>query len=333
MGCHMGTKGVVLGGGSYISAGKVDFALAIIDLDAAAPEAELLSLGFLAHGLTIDPLDATRAALFEKQGPGACVVDLARRRVVAPIPTTPTRKFYGHGAFSSDGSLLYATESLVDRAFEGALVVRDARTLAELGLVPTHGVAPHDCQLIDDGTTMVVANGGGPLDGAAPSVTFVDLASGRLLEHVAVTPGGDLAVVSAPRDGSPNPNRELGAVTLRPRGGDAVTMDRPAQVVQRMLGETLSVVVHEVDGVVLATHPLGDCVSMWRLADASFLGTLELSGPRGVAISLDGAWSLVSHMAGRSVRLTAFSTTTSEPVGVYVDPSFTSGSHIHVHAL
>ena len=62
MHCHMGTKGGVLGGGSYVSAGEVEFALAIIDLDAPAPEAELLSLGFPAHGLTIDPLDATRAA-------------------------------------------------------------------------------------------------------------------------------------------------------------------------------------------------------------------------------------------------------------------------------
>lgn len=342
----MGTRGHILGGGSYIADGTQRFALAVVDLDAPAPEAELIPLGFLAHGIAIDPGDPTRAAVFEKKGPGACLVDLRARRVLRPIPTPPARRFYGHGAFSADGKLLYATESLVERAFAGVLVVRDARTLTELGTVPTHGASPHDCQLVDGGRTMVVANGGGSIDGGdAASVTYVDLASERLLErvlldsprfnagHVAVTAAGDLALVSAPRDGLPSPNQQLGAVTLRPRGGAARTLQEPQAVAQRMLGETLSVCVSEADRVVLATHPLGNCVSMWRLDDAGFLGTLELAGPRGVTMTLDRSWYVVSHLAGRSVRLTAFSADTREPVGFHVDPSFTTGSHVFAHQL
>jgi uncharacterized protein len=345
-GSPMTRKGHLVGGGSYIENGAQQFALSIIDLDAPEPEAELLPVGFLPHGLAIDPRDRHRAALFEKQGPGACIGDLRGARPNQVIRTSPRRRFYGHGAFSRDGALLYATESIVDRAFEGVLVVRDARTLRELGEVPTFGAAPHDCQLLDDGKTMVVTNGGGRLEGGAlPSVTYVDLETRKLLErvplgsprfnagHVVVTAAGDLAVVSAPRVGLPPTAVQLGALTLRPRGGATTTLEHPAEVVERMLGETLSVVVNEDDGVVLATHPLGDCVSMWRMADASCLGTIELSGPRGVAMSLDRAWYLVSHLAGRSVRVTAFSAATREAAGFHVDPSFTSGSHVSVLAI
>ncbi|HRI53565.1 MAG TPA: DUF1513 domain-containing protein, partial [Pseudomonadota bacterium] len=218
----MAQKGHLLGGGSYIAEGRQRFALAVIDLDAAAPMAELIAIPFLAHGIAIDPGDPSRAVLFEKKGPGACLVDLRTRALLRPIETAASRRFYGHGAFSADGALLYATESLVDRDFAGALVVRDAQTFAELGALPTHGVAPHDCQLIDQGRTMVVTNGGGSISdnsngNALPAVCYIDLQSERLLErvelaspqfntgHLFATAAGDLAVVSAPRDGLPNP--------------------------------------------------------------------------------------------------------------------------------
>lgn len=337
--------GMALGGGSYLEAGQRKFVLSMIDLDAAEPDPALLPLDFLAHGLAFDPRDRSRAAVFEKQGKGACLVDVARGRTLQPIATTPSRKFYGHGAFSADGSLLYATESIVDRAFEGVLVARDARTLRELGAVPTHGASPHDCQLIDGGRTMVVANGGGPFDGGEPgSVTFVELASGKLLDritiasprfnagHVTVGPSGDLAVVSAPRDGLPSPGTRPGAVTLRARGAPARLVDGPPHAVARMLGETLSVLVDEGRGVALATHPLGNCVSCWKLADASLVALLELDDPRGIVGAPDGRSFLVSHVQGRSVRLTEFMAETLAPTGFFVDPSFISGSHVFILA-
>jgi hypothetical protein len=340
----MARKGKVVGGGSYLEQGAQKFLLTILDLDASAPDPTLLPVGFLPHGLAVDPRDPSRVAVFEKRGPGACVADLRGTQVPQPLRTSARRRFYGHGAFSRDGALLYATESIVDRAFEGVLVVRDARTLQELGEVPTFGAAPHDCRLLDDGTTMVIANGGGSIaGGSAPCVAYVDLASEKLLDrvvldsprfnagHVAVTRTGHLALVSAPRDG--DPGLHLGALSLRPPGGALGTVQQPASIVGRMKGETLSVLIDEERGVVLATHPLGDCVSIWRLDDGSFVRTLELSGPRGVTRSLDGAWYLVSHLAGRSVRLTAFATDTLEPAGFHLDPSYISGSHLSIHSL
>jgi len=339
----MGNKGWVLGGGAYIAAGKTQYALSLINLDVESPQAERLPLAFLGHGLAFDPRDPCRVAVFEKKGPGACLVDLRQRKLIQAIPTKSTRHFYGHGAFSADGALLYATESLLDRARHGVLVIRDGQTLRELGTLPTHGTAPHDCLILADGCTMVVANGGGALGEAEPCVTYIDLKSEALLDrvplsssrlnagHIALSRRGDLAIVAAPRDGlSP---QDLGAVTLRPAGGAAITVSKPAHAIRRMIGETLSVCIDEDRGLVLATHPLGDCVSMWDLGSAALVDLYQVYNPRGIAQSLDQAWYLISHTTESSVGITALSTQSRQPVGIHIEPSFTSGSHIVVRAL
>ena len=180
--------------------------------------------------------------------------------------------------------------------------------------------------------------------GAAPSVTFIELASRKLLDRVTLSgprvnaghfdlgPRGEMVVVSAPRDGLPTPEKQLGGVSIR-RPGEPVarTLTEPHAVVSRMLGEALSVALHAETGVALATHPLGDCVSAWRVEDGASLGTLELRGPRGVAVTLDRAWYLVSHFGERHPRLSAFAAETRAPVGFAVDPSYLTGSHIVVY--
>ena len=240
----MAKKGYVLGGGGFLADGKQQYVLALLNLDTESPHAETIPLSFLGHGIVLSPQDRFRAAVFEKKGPGACLVDLRERCVLRPIPTPASRRFYGHGAYSADGSLLYATESLIEDDFAGVLSVRDAESLRELGCVPTHGASPHDCLLIDEGKTLVVSNGGGPKDGGAqPCVCYIELSTGKLLDkvvldsplhntgHLGLSRRGDLAVISAPRDGLPSPNEQLGALSLRPLGGraharrDAVTHD------------------------------------------------------------------------------------------------------------
>lgn len=333
-------KGIVLGGGGFQSAGATHFVLALIDLDAARPVAEPVPTAFLPHGFALHPTSFDRVAVFEKHGPGACEVDLRARAVVRAIPTTAARSYYGHGAYAPDGATLYATETVrADR--RGVLVARDAATLAELGEVPTHGLAPHDCALIEEGRVMVVANGGGAVgdDKNPPCVTWVELSSGRLLDrmtlasprynagHFALSPRGDLALVSAPRDGLARPEQHRGALTLRPAGGSARTVEDPARVVDRMLGETLSVAF--AGEVVVATSPSGDMVSFWRV-DGTCLGAMAMRTPRGVAVTLDGSALLVSHLTDGAPRLTAFDPTSFAPTGLFVAPSFMTGSHLAV---
>ena len=70
-----------------------------------------------------------------------------------------TRSFNGHVIASADGRWLYTTETDIDT---GASLVarRDARSLETEAEWPTHGIDAHE--LIWDGATLIVANGGVP---------------------------------------------------------------------------------------------------------------------------------------------------------------------------
>jgi len=332
-------KGTILGPGRFIDTdtGKMSFVLCLFDLD--RDEARTMPMEFFGHGLAQHPVDRHRGVIFEKKGPGCCEVDLRDGRVTRPLTTPKHRAFYGHGAFSRDGSLLFATENNLETG-NGLICIRDAKTYQEIGDFPTHGKGPHDCHLVDEGRTLVITNGGGVLNDtgpdAAPSVTFVDARSTKLLErltfdtprinagHLATTASNDLVAISAPRDGlSPT---ERGGVTIRTRGGPFVTMTEPEAIVSRMVGESLSLCIVEERAVVGVTNPDGNIVTFWDMAEKRFLKKLDLPAPRGFTRTLDGSYLVLSYGAG---GLTLLSPETLDPVPLLrVPKSKLSGSHV-----
>jgi len=345
---RMTTKGHIIGCGAYKHKGKLKHCLAVTNLDVLQPKPKLAEMSFLGHGVSIDPTRTDHAAIFEKHGKGACYADLSAPKVLRRITTAKNRQFYGHGAFSPDGSLLYSVESVMDQDLKGVLIVRDGKTFKPLGEFPTFGTAPHDCLLLEGGATMVVTNGGGPIDSDdLPCISYVDAASEKLIErielespkfntgHIAVTSAGDFAMISAPRDGLPNIKTQLGALSLKLKGEPIRTMGEPEQVVNGMLGETLSVAINESDDTVSCTSPEGNQVSMWNLKTGELLKHHRVfQEPRGVSITLDGKYYVISHKQNAMVCLSLISAETREHVpGFRVTPSFTSGSHIMTHDL
>ena len=111
----------------------------------------------------------------------------------------PDRHFFGHGVYSADGKLLYTTENDYRNA-QGIIGVRDATDVyRQIGEFPARGMEPHDVALLADGRTMVIANGGiktHPDSGAdelnlpdmKPSLVYVDLATGDLVEEQMLAP-------------------------------------------------------------------------------------------------------------------------------------------------
>lgn len=294
--------GMLLGGGAMKSTktGEMAFHLGQLDLDATDEAPRSIGLSFLAHGITPSPHDARLLVMFEKQGPGCCVLDFVAGEVVRTIEAGAGRRFYGHGVFSADGELLYCTETDVTDRFKGYIAVRDARDFSLLGEFPSFGLAPHDCMLSDEGRVLVVSNGGSAVGCAdPPCVTYVDVAGQKLIErldvpdpalnagHLAMTTAGDLALVSAPREGL-DPSESRGGISLRPAGADLRTARDPRDVTDTMLGETLSVAIHEPSGIVGATTPLGHLVTFWDLASGELVKTLRVPNPRGIALSLCG---------------------------------------------
>lgn len=329
---------LILGGGAFVDLadGRTRrFGLAAIDF----PErrAALVATPFLPHGIAIHPLKPQVVTSFEKIGPGCAEIDLASGEARRFILPTRGRWFYGHGAYSADGALLFSTETVNDTG-EGVIGVRDAASFDYLGDFPTFGDNPHDCRLVDDGRVLVVTNGGGKVGSASkPCVTYVDVAARKLLDrqempgdrfntgHLSLAGRDGLVVVSAPRAGLTEAG--LGAVSLRIAGGPLATLTDPAEVTARMVGEALSVEVHEPSAVAAVTHPDGGMVTCWSIATGAFVKTIERSRPRGVTLSRDGASFFLSY--GQTAELAQFDAASLEPVpGATMTESFLSGSHL-----
>ncbi len=145
------------------------------------------------HDVTFDPV-SRRSVVFARQpGTFATIFDHTGRSAPATIGSVEGRHFYGHGVFSPDGALLYATENDFDNA-AGMIGVYDATDgFRRIGEFPTFGVGPHELLLLEDGHTLAIANGGietHPDFGRAklniatmkPSLVFVDSRSGDLVE-------------------------------------------------------------------------------------------------------------------------------------------------------
>jgi len=125
--------------------------------------------------------------------PGRFAVGFNARDNSPPMLFAPPvdRHFYGHGAFSLDGRLLFASENDFNAA-RGVIGVFDASGGYQwIGEFPSYGVGPHEILLMPDGKTLVVANGGietHPESGREklnlttmePSLCFVDIETGDL---------------------------------------------------------------------------------------------------------------------------------------------------------
>lgn len=351
-----GALGTVIGGGVAEVDGAKQFFIGIVDLDADKPQARTINdVGFLGHGFSPNPVKPTTAVVCEKHGQGCCEVDLVQGKVLRRVRTTQGREFYGHGAFTPDGKLFYCTEAEVgDSSYAGVLAVRDGESFElKAENFPTHGVAPHDCILVDDGATLVITNGGGPVTSPdePAGIAYVDVKTGaarRVLKfrdeainagHIAITARGEVACVSAPREGIPQtkegePNPAwLGAISFYdPATDKLVTAEDPIRT--KMKGETLSVAIHEPSMVVAATNPAGDLVTFWDFKTGKLVHKIEgdLKWPRGISLTLDGNYFAVTY--DRETRLVLLDAETFQPVaGTTVDRSFISGSHNLVYRL
>lgn len=332
--------GVLVGGTRYgeSASQSIRYCLDVLDLDAGAgAEPDRIPLDFLAHGFAAHPRRPA-AALLEKRGPGGAYVDLAKREVLRPIAPMEAHHFYGHGAFTRDGGALLAVETDLASG-DGVISVRDPASFAVVDTFPTFGKAPHDCVLVDEGRTLVITNGGGRVGtDALPCVSFVDVASRRLIErfevsdprintgHVAIAKDGSFLVVSAPRDGLPE--SALGGVSVRRKGGPLRYVQEPAAATGRMVGESLSVCIHERTRTAVATHPYGDLISFWNLDTGALFATFGLPSPRGVTLTLDERWFVVSFGPAASLLLLS-----TQPLAPVKDPDPAtrrfSGSHLY----
>lgn len=320
-------------GGSDPATGRPTCSLDILDLD--HDHLTRIAVDFLPHGFTRKPNAPHIAAIFEKRGPGAALVDLITKQRLGTLTARAGRHYYGHGVYSRDGDQLFVVETELATG-KGLLSVRDTAHYREVDSFPTYGERPHDCVPIDDGRVLVITNGGGDLGTpSAPCVSYVDVASRRLLEkvcfsdpkinagHIGVGADGSLAVVSAPRDGLPA-ETSPGGINLRAGKRKPERMRGPDKVMAKVIGESLSVVVH--DGIVGVTNPFGGIVTFWSLATKKLVAYYECESPRGIEVSRDKTAFVVAF--GKHASVVLLDVKTYRPLDRTFGSARLAGSHI-----
>ena len=149
-------KGVSLFAGAYMER-QNHYGVAVFDQDG-----NILSrhrLPARGHGMAFGAASPLLVAFARRPGNFALAIDVKSRKSLlfkSPFHT----HFYGHGTFSSDGKLLFATENRFESG-EGLIGIYDATdSFSRIAEIPSHGIGPHETVLMPDGHTLCVANGG-----------------------------------------------------------------------------------------------------------------------------------------------------------------------------
>jgi hypothetical protein len=144
------------------------------------------------HDVTFSLTDGLGVVFARQPGTFAVIFDPRGRAEPVTLASIEGRHFFGHGAFSPDGKLLYATENDFDNARSVIGIYDVAGGFRRIGEFDGYGIGAHEMLLTPDGTTLVVANGGietHPDYGRAelnlatmdPSLSFIDARDGSLI--------------------------------------------------------------------------------------------------------------------------------------------------------
>jgi hypothetical protein len=278
-----------------------NFSAALFTLDGDVQSVELPGRG---HDIALKP-DASEWVAFARRPGRFGVAAAAGGRAPTWFEAKPDRHFFGHGVFSADGRLLYATENDYERA-AGMIGVRDATGgYRQIGEFPAYGMEPHDIALLSDGRTLVIANGGirtHPDSGAEelnlaemqPSLVYVDVSTGELLEehrlapalhqlsirHLAVA-ASDILVFGCQYRG---PEQDAPAlVGFHRRGEQPIVVEASAETQIGLRNYIGSVAADRDGGIVAASAPKGGVVTYWDVTARRYLGACGLNDGCGLA--------------------------------------------------
>ena len=236
------------------------------------------------HDVTFDPGSGKSVVFARQPGTFMTVFDHAGRSEPTTIASVEGRHFFGHGVFSPDGSLLYATENDFDNA-AGVVGVYDARNgFSRVGEFATHGVGPHEMVLLSDGRTLAIANGGietHPDFGRAklniatmkPSFVLIDRLTGDLIEKHELPPAlHQLSIrhMDVDADGTvwfgcqyEGPASERPPlVGMAPRGDELAMLDMPSEDLFGLRNYVGSVAANREAGMVAVSSPQGNSLAI-----------------------------------------------------------------------
>ena len=260
------------------------------------------------HAAAAHPTLAEAVAFARRPGTFAIVIDCSTGREKARLHAPAGRHFYGHGAFSADGDLLFTTENDFEAA-RGGVGVWDARNAyRRMGEFSSGGVGPHDIKLLPDRKTLAVANGGietHPETGRAklnlpamrPALSYLSL-EGRLEEsivleqslrknsirHLAVAKDGTVAFAMQWQGDLIEHPPLLG---VHRNGSPAEFLETTRQETERMAGYAGSVAFSLGMDRIAVTSPRGGVAQVFDVRARSLIDQAEIEDVCGVAASAE----------------------------------------------
>jgi len=173
---------------------RADGDFAVMVLSERGETIREIALPARGHDLAIHSASGRAVVFARRPGTFAVAFDVRDRTAPQVFVARPDRHFFGHGAYSADGKLLFATENDF-AASEGVIGVYDATdSYKRIGEFAAHGIGTHEAILLPDAKTLAIANGGietTPDFGRQelniptmdPSLAFVDLDGGLVAQY------------------------------------------------------------------------------------------------------------------------------------------------------
>jgi hypothetical protein len=278
-----------------------------------------LALPDRGHDVTWSPVTGQGVVFARQPGTFAVVFDPKGRAAPLTLTAPEGRHFFGHGVFSPDGRLLYATENDFDAA-RGVIGIYDATAdYRRIGEFDTYGIGPHEMLLMPDGESFVIANGGIEthpdygraelnIDTMDPSLVFVDRRTGSLVGQLRLAAGlhqlsiRHLAIDAKARVWFGCQYRGLAAdqpqlVGYATDGGEIRLIELPETTLGSLKNYIGSVAMAGDGAVVAVSSPEGGTILTIDTATGSVVQRLPLDN--GCGIAPDGTGFLASSGNGR----------------------------------
>ncbi|KZS53247.1 hypothetical protein FHT80_003653 [Rhizobium sp. BK226] len=269
-----------------------------------------LALPARAHGMAFSAATGKTVAFARRPGTFAMVFDPWNKSEPVVINSREDRHFYGHGAFSPDGRLLYASENDFD-GNRGMIGLYDATDrFTRIGEFESYGIGPHDMTVSDDGRLLIVANGGIEthpdfgrtklnLGEMQPSLTLIDAATGALVEkHVLPAEWAELSTRHVDLDGDgriwfacqyEGHRKDLPPLVGHfAKGEDLSFIDLPEETTRRLANYVGAIAVNRSEGLVGITSPKGGASVTLDAKSGKVLAETVVPDAAGIAPARSG---------------------------------------------
>lgn len=263
-----------------------------------------------AHGMAFNAASGKTVAFARRPGTYAMIFDPRNKGEPIVIKSGEDRHFYGHGAFSPDGRILYASENDFD-GNRGMIGLYDATDrFNRMGEFETYGIGPHDMTVSDDGRLLIVANGGIEthpdfgrtklnLGAMQPSLVLIDAATGALMEkHVLPAEWSALSTRHVDLDDKgriwfacqyEGHRRDLPPLVGHfAKGEDLSFIDLPEETTRRLANYVGAISVNRSEGLVGVTSPKGGASVTVDARTGKVLAETVIADAAGIAPARGG---------------------------------------------